>query len=216
MVHSFNALGRYERTIKIKKMVEDFQKTSDNRFFVRERIPQRTGLSGSFYSLDFHYLERFPIEYPYGTEIPGSGDVGGDLRYHRNKIYLIPPDKYEIREYLLDGTLNRKIIRDYYFDSPSVKREKNGFIITARTKLGPCFFYKEKYIINQILNIETKDEKSVELVFVIDFFDQDGKFLGSYRLPKWTRLLAIDREQKFYYLSYDPFPKLTRSVLVEK
>jgi hypothetical protein len=159
-------------------------------------------------------MKEFPIEYPYGPKIPGSGNIGGDIRYMDDKIYMVLPDKYEIREYSLDGKLLRKIKRDFDFEPPMVKRlDGGGFAIGGKTKLGPCFVDKNGFIINEVFQIQGDSDTDFQLVFFLDFFSSDGKFLCSHRLPEWTRLAMVDTENKFYFITLDPFPSVIRSSL---
>ena len=213
-VHMFDAKGGYKRTFKMDRSIEKFQPMNDGRFFTRIEIPKQTGLRGAYYSSEFRYLKEFPIEYPYGPKISGSGNIGGDMKYMHDKIFMVLPDKYEIHEYNLDGKLLRKIKRDFDFKPPLVKRlEGGGFAIGGKTKLGPCFIDKQGFFINEIFKLGGSNETDIKLIFLLDIFSSDGEFLGSYRLPEWTKLITIDSENKFYFVTLDPFPSVIRSAL---
>ena len=213
-VHFYDSDGNYRRTIRLDRAIEDFQYMRDGRIFAQTTIPQQTGLGGAYFSGQFEFLEKFPVEYPYGPKISGGGYIGGKIEYIEEKIYMVLPDIYEIREYDENGNLSRKIKRDFSFDPPVVKRlEGRGFSIGGRTKLGPCFIDQSGFLINQVSQIKGETEKDMELQFLLDFFRDDGKFLGSYLLPEWTKLIAVDSDNKYYFVTISPFPKVIRSTL---
>ncbi len=69
-------------------------------------------------------------------------------RYIQNRIYMLLPDTYEIREYDVDGTFIRKIRRDFKFTPPEVKRiGVGGFSVSSRTRLGPIYLLMSKYLV---------------------------------------------------------------------
>jgi hypothetical protein len=213
-LHFYDSGGLYQRTYRMAAGIEGLQLMEDDGFFARVQIPQQTGLRGAFYSNDLKLERGFPAQYPYGPKIPGAGNVGGDIRYLKNNIFMVLPDKYEIRIYDLEGNLLKKIRRDLVFDPPVVKRtERGGFALGGRTKLGPCFLDMHGRIINEVFQIKGSSEKDLKLIFSLDFFNPDGKFLGSYVLPEWTKLVTIDSENRFYFVTLDPFPRVIRSRL---
>ncbi len=156
-------------------------------------------------------MKQFPISYSYGPIIHGGGDIGGDIRCIGGKIFLVLPDRYGIREYDLEGNRLREITRDLKFDPPEVKIVGGGFSIGARTRLGPVFVDAKGFIINQVFELRGTDETNFQLSFFLDFFDPEGHFLGSFPLPDWTKLLAIDQRNNFYFLRLLPFPSIIRS-----
>jgi hypothetical protein len=122
------------------------------------------------------------------------------------------PDKYEIREYDLNANLLREIKRDFDFESPIVKKlQGGGFAIGGKTKLGPCFLDKNGLIISEVFQIKGNSEKDFKFIFFLDFFNSDGKFLGSFLLPEWTKLIKIDSDNKYYFVTLDPIPSVIRS-----
>ena len=178
-------------------------------------LKQQAGLSAVICNEKFELLEVFPIKYPYGPKIYGWGYVGGDIRYIQNKIYMLLPDTYEIREYDVDGTLIRKIRRDFKFTPPEVKRiGVGGLSISGRTKLDPIYLLMSKYLVVQIFQIVGENESDIVLSYSLAFFNIDGKFLCSYKLPDSTKLLFIDSENKLYFMTNDPFPKVIRSSVI--
>ena len=128
---------------------------------------------------------------------------------------MVLPDVYEIRIYSIDGVLTQKIKRDFVFEPPKVEQlSGGGFMVSARTRLGPIHQYKNEINMIEIFEVKGEAELDMELRFLLDFYSRDWKFLGSYELPDWTKLITIDSSDKFYFVSLDPFPKVLRSSLV--
>ena len=71
-----------------------------------------------------------------------------------------------------------------------------------------------KYLVVKIFQIVGENEQDIVFSHSLDFFNIDGKFLCSYKLPDSTGLLFIDSENKFYFVSTDPFPKVIRSSVI--
>jgi len=215
-IHFYDLQGRYIHSISVMShSIEDFQYTEDGRIFMNTPLKQQAGLSAIICDEKFELLEVFPTEYPYGPKILGGGYIGGDIRYIQNKIYMLLPDTMEIREYDVDGTFIRKIRRDFKFTPPEVKRiGEGGVSISARTKLGPIYLLMSKYLVVEIFQIVGKNEPDIVFNYSLDFFNFDGKFLCSYKLPDSTRLQFIDSENKFYFVTTDPFPKVIRSSVI--
>lgn len=213
-IHFYDLQGRYNHSISANRSIVDFQYTEDGRIFMNTPLKQQAGLSAVICDEKFELLEVFSIEYPYGPKIYGGGYVGGDIRYIQNKIYMLLPDIYEIREYDVDGTSIRKIRRDFKFTPPEVKRIGGGVSISGRTKLGPIYLLMSKYLVVQILQIVGENEQDIVLSFSLDFFNIDGKFLCSYKLPDSTRLQFIDSKNKFYFVTIDPVPRVIRSSVI--
>lgn len=61
--------------------------------------------------------------------------------------------------------------------------------------------------------LKKKPEQEVEVKFYLDFFNEKGQFLGSYKLPEETKLNTIDHEDNFYFVQQEPFPRVIRSTL---
>lgn len=214
-VHVYSLQGEYKHSIMLERSVEDLQFIDPDQLFVQTRIPHYTGLAAAICSNEFEMMEDFPVDYPYGPKISGGGDIGGDIKYLYNSIYMVLPDKYEIRKYDLNGKLLRKIKRDFKFEPPKVTRMKGGgFGIETRNRLGPCFLdQKRGFIINHVMRILGEKAPDFEIVFYLDFFNDEGKFLGSFKLPGMRRLILIDSEGKYYFSDFDPFPSVIRASL---
>jgi len=214
-IHFYDLQGRYIRSISALHSIIDFQYTEDGRIFIKTLLEQQAGLSAIIYDEKFELLEVFPIEYPYGPKISGWGSIGGDIRYIQDKIYIVLPDTYETREYDVDGTFIRKIRRDFKFTPPEVKRiGSDAFSVSSRTRLGPIYLLMSKYLVVQIFQIVGENEPDIVISRSLDFFKNDGKFLCSYKLPDSTRLQFIDSENRFYFVTTDPFPKVIRSSVI--
>lgn len=215
LIHIYDIHGKYKDTIRLEQSTEDFQYIDDQRIFVRTPIPNYTGLAAAISSNEFEMIKEFPVDYPYGPKISGWGDIGGDIQWIQNAVYMVLPDKYEIRKYDLNGKLLQKIKRDFKFEPPEVKRRGGGFRISRKNRMGLCFFdQKRGCLINQFFQIIGENEPDIEIVFYLDFFNDGGKFLGSFKLPGPRRLMAIDSDGKYYFVNYDPFPGVIRSSLI--
>jgi len=215
LIHYFNAQGRHLKTINLRGYFRDLQFLPDGRLFLNKSISRQLGIAADFYSTDGKFLEKFPDEYLYGPQlsIGGRGHLGGELRNLGSRIYMVLPDKYEIREYDLKGKLQKKIKRDIKLKPPEIKVTKSGFFIGTRNHLGPCFLYDGRILINQLVLIEGESEKDLEIQVLLDFFNEKGQFLGSYKLPELAFPLTIDSENNIYFVKEDPFPRIIRSIL---
>ena len=216
-IHIFSAKGKYSRTINLKSGCNHFQFLPDGRLLISSTTRGQMGFSAEYYSGEGKLLEEFPEDYRFGPEFPswaGGGSVGGGgYRVLNSKIYMILPDKYEIREYDLNGKLLGKIKRDIKLKPPEVKVFERGFEMRTSNIMGPCFFYKKKMLLNTLMLFERNAQSEVELNVFLDFFNEKEQFLGSYKLPEYTRLKAIDHENHFYFVQEDPFPRIVRSTL---
>ena len=216
LIHLFDVQGKYQRTINLIERCRSFQFLPDGRLFVNKSTRGQMGFSAEFYSSEGNFLEKFSDEYRFGEDLPswaGGSVGGGGFKFLDSKIYMILPDKYEIREYDLKGRLLRKIKRDIKLKPPVLKKFQSGFIMRALNVIGPCFLYKEKMLLNTLMLVEEKGEGEVEFNIILDFFNEKGKFLGSYELPEETRLSTIDSNNNFYFIQEYPYPKIIRSTL---
>lgn len=64
-----------------------------------------------------------------------------------------------------------------------------------------------------LMLVERKAEREFEIKLYLDFFNEKGQFLGSYKLPEETGLNTIDHENNFYFVQQEPFPRVIRSTL---
>ncbi len=212
----FDVQGKYKRTINLEGRCSDFYFLPDGRLLINRGTKGQMGIAAEYYSIEGKLLKKFPVEYRYGPKMPSwaGGGYGGGFRFLEGKIYMILPDKYEIREYDLEGKLLGKIKRDFDLMPPEVRMiRKDIGMMRASNVMGPCFLYKKKMLLNMLLLVEKKAEGEYEIHLFLDFFNEIGQFLGSYRLPEETKLNTIDHENNFYFIQKDPFPRVIRSTL---
>ena len=215
LIHLFDAQGKYQRTINLKGRCSNFQFLPDGRLFISRTTRGQMGIAAEYYSIEGEFLEKFPDEYRYGQNLPSwaGGGFGGGFRFLEGKIYMTLPDKYEIREYDLKGKLLEKIKRDFELKPPGLREYQRGYIMMASNVMGPCFLYKRKMLLNMLMLVERKAEREFEIKLYLDFFNEKGQFLGSYKLPEETRLNTIDPENNLYFVQQEPFPRVVRSTL---
>ena len=65
-------------------------------------------------------------------------------------------------------------------------------------------------LLNMFRLVKTEDEKNFDITRFLDFFNEKGQFLGSYKMPEATTLNAIDDENYLYFVQQEPFPKVIR------
>ena len=216
LMHIFDFQGKYQRTINLRGRCRYFQFLPDGRLFINRTTRGQMGFAAEYYSIDGKFLEKFHDEYRFGPKLPswaGGSIGGGGFRFLDSKIYMILPDRYEIREYDLEGKLLGKIKRDFKLKPPEIKKFQRGFSMSALNVIGPCFLYKKKMLLNTLMLIEKKAESEFELNIFLDFFNEKKQFLGSYKLPEETSLNTIDFENNFYFVQQEPFPRVIRSTL---
>jgi len=215
LIHLFEAQGKYQRTMNLRGRCNNFYFLPDGRLFINRTTRGQMGIAADYYSIEGEFLEKFPDEYRYGPNLPSwaGGGYGGGFRFLEGKIYMTLPDKYEIREYDLEGKLLGKIKRDFKLKPPELRKYQTGFIMMASNVIGPCFLYKRKMLLNMLMLVEEKAEREFEFNFFLDFFNEKGQFLGSYKLPEGKRLNTLDHENNFYFVQQEPFPRVIRSTL---
>lgn len=215
-IHVFDVhQGKYQRSMNLRGSWRNFQFLPDGRLLINKSTRGKMGFAAEYYSSDGELLEKFD-EYRYGQELPewaGGSIGGGGYQFLGNDIYMILPDKYEIRRYNLEGKLLEKIKRDFKLEPPSLQKFKNGFIMKASNVIGPCFLYKKRMLLNMLMLVEKKEEGEAELQFLLDFFNEKGQFLGSFKLLGYTSLNTIDSENNLYFVQQEPFPRVIRSTL---
>ena len=215
-IHSFDGQGQYKKSIKIGKSMRNVTFLPDGRLFVNLFVSGRPGLAAEFYSDTGEFLEKFPVEYRYGPKMSpnlGASIGGGDFQWSGDKVYLSLPDRYEIREYDTEGNLQKKTLRDLTFNPPniSVRADGRGVSVRPSDNSGPCFLYQEEFLINCLRRVEKKSETEYVSERFLDFFNAKGQFLGSHPLPEGLTLGTVDSSGKFYFIQWNPFPKIIRS-----
>ena len=215
-LHFYTKDGDFQRTLKLRGSFMNFAILPDGRFLLVKIVSGQLGLSAEFHSKEGEFLKNFPDEYRYGPKFSFGGGAwyGGEFKLNDNKLYLSLPGDYEIREYDLEGKILGKFRRDLKVKQPEIEIKENSIIFHSSDVSGPCFFYKNEMMINILNTVEKKDEKKYELKKFMDFFNQKRQFLGTYQLPENQTLAAIDSEGHFYFIQWDPYPKVIRSKLI--
>ncbi len=218
LIHFFSSEGDYQRSIKFGRSLQNLQFMPDGRLFTNIFVRGQPGIAAEYYSNEGEFLGKFPDEYRYGPKMSpslGASIGGGFFQLIGKKIYLSLPDQYEIREYDLEGKLLRKIKRNIKLKPPDIRVSPSGRGVSVRDSdsSGPCFFYQGKMLINMVKFVDRKDDRKYETKTFLDFFNEKGQFLGSYRLPDNIRPITLDSESNFYFIQSDPFPRVTRSIM---
>lgn len=214
-IHFFAKDGSYQKTVKFIGSFRGFSILPDGRFLMNIWVRGELGVAAEYHSSEGKVIEKFPDEYRYGPKLTGGGaSYGGEFKIFSNKIYLSLPGTYEIREYDLEGKILRKIRRDFKIKPPNIKFEDRGWLAGPSDVSGPCFFYQGKMLVNLLNIVEITDEEKYEFEKFIDFFNEKFQFLGTYQLPENQTLAAIDSEGHFYFIQWEPYPKVIRSTLM--
>jgi len=215
-IHLFDVQGKHKQTVNLKVRCGDFYFLPDGRLLINRTTRGQMGISAEYHSIEGELLEKFPDEYRYGPKMPSwaGGGYGGGFRFFEGKIYMTLPDKYEIREYDLEGKLLGKIKRDFKIKPPEIKMiQRDMGMMMVSNVMGPCFLYKKKMLLNMLLLVERKAEGEAEIHLFLDFFNEKSQFLGSYKLPEYTWLNFIDHENNLYFVQREPFPRVVRFTL---
>lgn len=207
-IHFCDSKGNYLKTSKLGKYLNNFEFLKDGRVLISYLPKGQAGWSAEFYSKDLKPLKKFPDEYFYGPKFSpnlGAG-VGEGFTLSRDKIFLCLPDRYEIREYDIEGKTLRKIRRDLHLRPPEIKITGgcSGISIRGRDSCGPSFILRNGMIVN-FLRIFGENKKESFL----DFYSEEGKFLGSIKIED-DSLILVDENDNFYFILSEPFTKLIR------
>lgn len=212
LIHFFSPEGRFLNTMRLEKTFfsGEFLK---NGTILLNRLPE--GVAGStaeYYSKEGKFLRKFPDEYFYGPKFSKEVGVGAGYGFtaSKDKIYLCLQDRYEIREYNIEGGCLRKIIRDLKLKPPQITvDDEGGVTLTIFDSSGPAFTLRNGMIVNNLRIVREAGGKSHHMFF-LDLFNQKGQFLGSYPLGENEFLLTIDSTDNFYFIYSDPFIKIVR------
>jgi len=215
-IHLFNTDGEFLKTVRFKGRFLYFKILPDGRFLFNIWVRGELGVAAEYHAMNGQIIKKFPDEYRYGPKLSGGGGVsyGGEFTLFDNKLYLSLPGTYEIREYDLEGNILRKIRRDLKIKPPNIKFEDRGFLAGPSDVSGPCFLTKEKMMVNMLNIVEQKSEEEYESEKSLDFFNKKGHFLGTYKMPENQTLAAIDSKGMFYFIQWDPYPKVIRLKLI--
>jgi len=215
LIHFFSNDGIFQKTVKLKGRFMGLKILPDGRFLMTRTVSGELGVAAEYHSMDGQFLRKFPDEYRYGPKLSGGAAYyGGEFEIFDNKLYLSLPGTYEIREYDLEGKILRKIRRDFKIKPPNIIFEERGWLTGPSDVSGPCFFYQGKMLVNLLNIVEIFTEDKLEITKYIDFFNDKGQFLGTYQLPENQTLGAVDSEGHFYFIQWEPYPKVIRSTLI--
>lgn len=217
-IHFFSKDGDFQKTLKMRESIRNIQFQPDGRLFVNIMVRGQPGIAAEYFSVEGELLEKFPDEYRYGPKMSpnlGASIGGGYFQLIDDKVYLSLPNKYEIREYDSKGNLLRKIRRDITMKPPNIKLRYGGrgVSVSPSDRSGPSFIFRGKTLINELQLVEKVKENKYESKKFLDFFNEKGQFLGTHTLENNATLNLIDHQNNFYFVQYDPFPRIIRSRL---
>jgi hypothetical protein len=215
----FDKNGKFKSVIKLNKRPTNLNFLKDGRMLICMFLFGQPGILADFYSKDGKFISKLPVEYRYGPKLSKTIGVsvgGGGFRVFGGKIYLSLPDKYEIREYDLKGKLKRVIKRDIKINPMNIKvMNKGGAVAVFPSDVsGPVFIYKNRYLINMMTKVKEISKDKYDTKKYLDFYNSEGKYIGSYKLPESTRMIDIDKNGNFYFIQYDPVPRVFRAKLL--
>lgn len=214
-IHFFDNNGSYEKTVKLKGSFIGFLILPDGRLLMSSIVRGQLGIVAEYHSIEGKFIKKFPYEYRYGPKFSlGAGIFyGGEFKVFNSKIYLSLLGSYEIREYDLEGKLLRKIKRGFKIKPPNLKIT-GGLVGAGPSDVsGPCFLFQGKMMVNLLNIVEEKEENKYESKKFLDFFNEKGQFLGTYKMPENKTLSTVDSKGNFYFLQWKPYPKLIRLIL---
>ncbi len=217
----FNEKGEFIKTIKLDKMPTNVSFLNNKKILINVFSNGQPTIKAVYYTKDGKFISEVPVKYTYGPKLSKGVGVsigGGGIKIFNNHIYISLPDKYEIREYDLKGKFKRVIKRDVLIKPMNIIVRNNGRSVSVYPSdvSGPVYFYKNKFIINSVQKVKEVKKNKYKTKSYIDFFLINGKYIGSYKVPKDTYFKFIDRKGNFYFIQYDPFPRVYRAKLILK
>lgn len=209
-LHYFDKTGNFQKMVRLEKVIKSIISSSEEELFANLWIKGQPGISAASFSKDGNLIEYLPVEYRYGPKLSPrrAYSLGGGFILSEERLFLSLPDKYEIREYTLEGELVKKIRRDVKIRPPYLE---DGYRFMINDISGPCFLTSNGLLINKLELIADK-EKYIFKTF-LDFFNENFEFLGSYPLPEDTYLSKIDPQDNFYFVQTDPFIRIIKYAL---
>jgi len=210
-IQEFDTDGIFQRITHLARRCWDLDILPDGRLFLNLFLEGKQGVSSFLYTSEGRPLEPFTEDYVYGPQeyFQGTGGFGPDKarRCLDGSIYFSLPDRYEIREYTLSGRLERVIRRSLTLEPFGFRQQGSQRNIHIKDRSGPCFLWRD----GMLINVMTRSRGGKVLrEWRMDFFDRDGRFLGSYTLPDYRFLKAVDREGNLYFVESLPYPRLIR------
>jgi hypothetical protein len=206
-IEIFSTDGLFIDALKLDKAFCSIDVMEDGRLLLNELATYQTAVCAFVYSVEGKLERQFLEPYQYGPKNLGGGGFSSEkaIRCLDHKIYFCLPDRYEIREYDLQGKLLRIIRRDKNLTPFNIKTQ-DGMLssLSVRDRSGPCFLWKSEYLIN----ILTLHKAGQPREWDMDFFDKKGFYLGSVPLPEDTALNFVDDEGNAYFVQRFPFPRI--------
>jgi len=235
VLSQFDLDGNFQKMIKFQKSIRNCHFLPDGRLLVNISVRGQPGIVAEYFSGEGELINKFPYEYYYGPKLlPNHGaSIGSAFILQGNKIYLSLPDRYEIHEYDLDGKLLRVIKRDLKLKPPNIIESNRSVSTGASDKSGPCFAVKNNMIVNSVTIYKFKNKMQEDRVIAgrtfkgvfkqvdtvnrfLDFFSNEGQFLGSKDITDDISFNTVDHEGNFYFVQSSPFPRVSRRKLVIK
>lgn len=217
-LHFFNNNGNYLRTLKLREFYRRVHILPDGRLLIERMEFGQPRVAASLFSKEGGFLKKFFNDYYYGQKNPAWKSFGPvyseeGFRCFGSKIYFSLPDRYEIREYDLEGRILRKIRREVDLKPPEINASAKSIRVSINDRMGPCFLFNKNFMVNQIELVEDEHKDDRKRKTFLDFFNEKGQFLGSCRLSESMELYTIDSENNFYFVQNDPFPRIIRSTI---
>jgi hypothetical protein len=206
----YDADGDYLETItNIGTSLSDLH---DNHVLLSSITMEKFGLRGSVVDLT-NMQETSTLEYihTYDQSITRGG-MGVGERYQflpDGDICLVVHHPYQIRRYSIDGELKSRISKEESrVKPPDIQIYPTGIGITSRGSVGPCLMTDSGMILIGVQWFLT-DVGSVQKG-AIDFFSDEGRYLGSVDLPDYHKLIAIDSLNRLYAVQSEPTERVVR------
>jgi len=210
-LHYFDKEGNFQNMIKLEKVINTIISLSEEKIFANLWIKGQPGKAAATFSRDGKLINYFPAEYHYGPKLSSRRgySLGGGFKVFGNRLFLSIPDKYEIREYTMEGKLLKKIKRDIKLKPPVLE---DGYRFITKDISGPCYLTSKGLLINRLQLKEERKEEDIYRTY-LDFFNKKFEFLGSYLLQEDMYLSEIDQFDNFYFIHTYPYIKLIKCAM---
>ena len=211
-IHEFSPEGNLIREFRTAEYLGSIYFMGNGKILASVMVSGQPRLKANVYDRQFKLLGKFPFEYRFGPKLSGGGVIMTDkIVVSGGRVLFIIPDRYEFVVFTQDGKPLIKIRRKVNFVPTKIEKIEGGFRVEGGDEVGPGFFFRGKYYAVQFNKVVKEEDYSYRRY--IDFYGEDGKFLGSYPLPAFTRLGTVDSRGNFYFISTDPFPTIYRAEL---
>jgi hypothetical protein len=207
----FNPDGGYVDSIQLQFAPESLD-LSENNLLLTEMRLATFGAFGRILDLETMRV-KFKLELPYTYDpnvTAGGISLGEKYQFLRDgNIYLAVPFPYEIRRYSPTGELEMRILKeDSRVAAPYIRITGNSRFIMDKGMAGPCFLTNTG-LINSCYWYISKDGER-ERQSAIDFYNDEGHYLGSIDLPNAQKLVAVDEQDDLYLVQPEPYEQVIR------